>query len=101
MTTAFAAGLEAIYGGNLHIIHSFSPDSANAKGVALVINKKQANFKGVSSRIIIQGRAMIVTIPWHRNKTVTILNVYAPNEARENRIFWGGYKDCSPGATYT
>ncbi|KII84252.1 hypothetical protein PLICRDRAFT_73789, partial [Plicaturopsis crispa FD-325 SS-3] len=41
---------------------------------------------------IIPGRAMLITVPWHATLTLTILNIYAPNSAAENRQFWSDLK---------
>ena len=53
-----------------------------------MLNKKLTNIKGVKQQNIIPGRAMLITLPWHSDLSLTILNVYAPNAHNENQIFW-------------
>ncbi|KAL6299923.1 Endonuclease/exonuclease/phosphatase [Sparassis latifolia] len=40
------------------------------------------------TRTLIPGQAILLTVPWHNNRTLTILNIYAPNIAMENKEFW-------------
>lgn len=93
MTAEFADALAKIYGKTLHIIHSYDANRPNAQGVAIVINKERTNYKGTTYHNLIPGRALLVKIPWHRNKTVTILNIYAPNDGRENARFWADLEE--------
>ncbi|EIN10348.1 hypothetical protein PUNSTDRAFT_65244, partial [Punctularia strigosozonata HHB-11173 SS5] len=37
---------------------------------------------------IVPGRAIFVSLPWHNEKTLHTLGVYAPNDPEENRTFW-------------
>ncbi|EIN07781.1 hypothetical protein PUNSTDRAFT_18435, partial [Punctularia strigosozonata HHB-11173 SS5] len=41
---------------------------------------------------VIPGRAVMLRIPWHSDQELTILGVYAPNEAKENSEFWRNLK---------
>ena len=38
--------------------------------------------------MLIPGRALLAKIPWHDDSQIKILNVYAPNDAKENENFW-------------
>ncbi|KAJ7072445.1 Endonuclease/exonuclease/phosphatase, partial [Mycena amicta] len=69
-----------------------SPDPENptgAKGVAVVLNRELTNIEGVRVKYLIPGRAILVSIPWHKKASITILAIYAPAEsAREKEEFW-------------
>jgi len=77
----------------LKIINSSDPAHPNAKGVAIVINKYKLPWKEASHIEIEQGRALILTIPWHRKSKINILTVYAPNDYNENETFWKSIED--------
>jgi len=72
----------------LHILNSSDPEHPNAKGVALVLNKQKTAWKEASTKIIEQGRAILLTIPWQKVSILNILAIYAPNGATENANFW-------------
>src|ERR1700691_2507183 len=60
----------------------------NAQGVTIVLNREMTNIHDVKQQDVIPGRAMLLTLPWHSDLTLTILNVYAPNAHSENQQFW-------------
>ncbi|KJA26902.1 hypothetical protein HYPSUDRAFT_132204, partial [Hypholoma sublateritium FD-334 SS-4] len=73
----------------MHIITSADPVSPNATGgVTIVINKDLANTTGTQVYEIVPGRALMISVPWHRDKTITVLSVYAPTNNQESTIFW-------------
>jgi len=72
----------------LHILNSSDPEHPNAKGVALVLNKQKTAWKEASTKIIEQGRAILLTLPWQKVSILNILAVYAPNGVTENANFW-------------
>ncbi|KIJ59328.1 hypothetical protein HYDPIDRAFT_140820, partial [Hydnomerulius pinastri MD-312] len=67
---------------------SIDPSHPNAKGVAIVINKHITNTSGIKLVELVPGRALLATIPWHREEHLNVLNVYAPNEPATNETFW-------------
>ncbi len=69
------------------MIWSSDPDQANAKGVAVVINKELMRTNGIESTELIPGRALWFTIPWHKDRKLSLMIVYAPNEVSANRTF--------------
>ncbi|EPT00219.1 hypothetical protein FOMPIDRAFT_1030516 [Fomitopsis schrenkii] len=78
-----------LYGRRIHLVNS--PDSNNPtarRGVAIILNRELVDTSNVRSTVIVPGRAMIVTTNWHASRTITALNVYAPNGAPENAAFW-------------
>jgi exonuclease III len=87
LTQEHVDGLHTLFGKRLQIHFSQGPN-INAQGVAIVLNKELTNIKGVDQQNIIPGRAMLITLPWHSNLSLTILNIYAPNAPSENQTFW-------------
>lgn len=87
LTQEHVDNLHSIFGKRLQIHFSQGPN-ANAQGVAFVLNREQTNIHDIKQHDIIPGRAMLITIPWHSNLNLTILNIYAPNAHTENRAFW-------------
>ncbi|KAK0459911.1 Endonuclease/exonuclease/phosphatase [Armillaria novae-zelandiae] len=78
-----------VFGKLLHIEHSQTPDNPNAKGVAIVLNKRQTNYQNLKQWEVIPGQALQIQIEWHRGKPLTILGIYAPNESGAvNASFW-------------
>lgn len=86
---ARVATLTRIFGNSMEILFSADPvNSTGAKGVAIVINKRILKDCKPTVKQIVPGRAILVTIPWSEDRTLKILNVYAPNDAAENAAFW-------------
>jgi ribonuclease HI/exonuclease III len=82
--------IESLFERRLRVYASEDPDNTNARGVAIVLNKKlvdvrQANL-GVTE--IIPGRALLLEIVWHNERRLSILGIYAPNDLAENALFW-------------
>ena len=80
--------LHCQYHQRLHIIHSGNPTQPNACGVAFVVNKHLVAWREVSHRIIIPGRAILLTTRQYAEKHTSLLNVYAPNDHTCNGQFW-------------
>jgi exonuclease III len=78
------------------IISSIDPNHTNAAGVAFVLNKKLANTEGIIKQNMAAGRALQITIPWRKDIKLTLLNIYAPNNATENETFWNDLKNKIP-----
>ncbi|KAI4517378.1 DNase I-like protein, partial [Schizophyllum commune Loenen D] len=77
------------FGKRLKLYNSPNPESPCAKeGVTIVLNKERTNIQDVQFRVIIPGRAVMLSTVWHANSTFTYLAVYAPNNRRENERFW-------------
>ena len=68
-----------------------SSDSENPRGsagVAFLINKALLAPISVKTHVLKQGRAIMMRIKWSDNNEVTIVNIYAPNNVREQPTFW-------------
>ncbi|KAK0502754.1 hypothetical protein EDD18DRAFT_1063888 [Armillaria luteobubalina] len=78
-----------VFGKLLHIEHSEMQDNPNAKGVAIVLNKRLTNYQNIKRWEIVPGQALQIQIEWHQGKPLTILGIYAPNESGTiNAGFW-------------
>jgi exonuclease III len=76
----------------VRIVHSSDTGAPNSKGVAVVLNRETTNANGTTHHDLIPGRALLVSIPWHTNKTPNILAVYAPNDHAESAQMWKDLK---------
>ncbi|KJA27412.1 hypothetical protein HYPSUDRAFT_74910 [Hypholoma sublateritium FD-334 SS-4] len=88
LTATAATELNDRFSNRMHIITSPNPTHPNANGVTIVVNKNLANSANIITHNLIPGRALMTTIPWHRDKSLTVLNIYAPNNHQENARFW-------------
>ena len=53
----------------LHIVHSADPNDPSATGgVSVAIHKSMVDTKGITHRVVIPGRAILVEIPWSGNE---------------------------------
>ena len=78
-----------LYGRWLRVHHSADPNNpTGARGVAVVLNREIVDIANVVATEVIPGRAILVRLRWHREKTLTVLNVYAPNATTKNTVFW-------------
>ena len=88
LTDDLAANVRSSFETKLSLLYSPLPETRNAAGVAFVFNKGLINTGGIVCQEIIPGRAMLAKIPWHGDRTIKILNVYAPNDTKCNESFW-------------
>lgn len=87
MTDAMAGNLNTLFERRLRIIHS-QGQNPNAAGVAFVVNRDITNADQAVATEVTPGRAMSITLPWHGDQKLTVLNVYAPNQPTTNGEFW-------------
>ncbi|KIJ36338.1 hypothetical protein M422DRAFT_261293 [Sphaerobolus stellatus SS14] len=88
ISTAELRRLEDTFSGRLQILSSIDNDNPNSKGVAFLLNKQLTAWKEAQGIEIIPGRALLLCLPWHDDKTLNILNIYAPNTSTENQTLW-------------
>ncbi|OJT08742.1 Transposon TX1 uncharacterized 149 kDa protein [Trametes pubescens] len=90
--------LNKVFERNMEVLHSPDPaNSTGARGVAFAINKRVLKEYKPILRIIIPGRAILLTIQWSVDRTLKILNVYAPNDMPANAAFWQTLKETNMG----
>ena len=87
LTEEIVDDIHNLYGTRMKILFS-QGDNHRAAGVAFVLNKNLAIHRGTIIHDIIPGRALLISIPWHANLMLTILNIYAPNAPSDNEKFW-------------
>ena len=81
--------IESLFGHCLHLTYSKPTDDPTAQaGVAIIINKELMTPTEVSTTELIPGRALAVTIKWHNDQLLTVVNVYAPNSPYAHAPFW-------------
>ncbi|KAF9492426.1 DNase I-like protein, partial [Pleurotus eryngii] len=81
--------VENIFGRRLHIVASTDSENPSQRaGIALVLNKSFVNVSTETTKVIHEGRAILTSINWGAEKTLTVLAVYAPNLLEENVEFW-------------
>ncbi|KAJ7626873.1 Endonuclease/exonuclease/phosphatase, partial [Roridomyces roridus] len=73
----------------MEIYHTSCPDNPSTKGVAIIINKELLSVQDIEEMCLIPGRALMLKIPWHMKRVITVLGVYAPADSgEENAKFW-------------
>lgn len=81
--------IESLYSRRLKVINSRDPfRPGNSAGVAFILNKEIINTTETEITEIIPGRALVMSIKWHNNERITILNTYAPNNPTKHPEFW-------------
>ena len=84
--------LEAIndlFKATMHVVATPDPENPTAaRGVAVALNKRLIQTDSIEAREIVPGRALEVRLQWTREKKLTLLAVYAPNDMAENAQFW-------------
>ena len=88
-TAVQTANLNELF-GELMTVH-VSPDPANpsaARGVAFALNRRVIKDDTVVVRERVPGRAIELELTRRRGSKLTILNIYAPNDPRDNAAFW-------------
>lgn len=93
LTSDFVEEIHTLFGKRIHVIWSSDPDQPNAKGVTVVINKELMRTNGIESTELIPGHALWFTIPWHKDRKLSLMIVYAPNEVSANKMFWCDLKE--------
>ena len=73
---------------SLHVIASADPENQASKGVALVINKRLLGARDIDHYELCPGRALLISIPWHLQERINVLNIYTPNDPTSNAALW-------------
>ncbi|KAF6742766.1 Endonuclease/exonuclease/phosphatase, partial [Ephemerocybe angulata] len=74
----------------MRIFNTADPNNARGRGgVALALNIHKTKWKNASDKVIVPGRALLVTLEWGDTTTLRILAVYAPSgDDGSNKAFW-------------
>jgi exonuclease III len=85
--------LNTIFEKDWQIISSIDPNNPNARGVAIVLNKRLTSNIGVVKKEIIPGRALQIIMPWRKELKLSVLAIYAPNDGSNNESFWAEIRE--------
>ncbi|KAK6974475.1 Endonuclease/exonuclease/phosphatase, partial [Favolaschia claudopus] len=86
--------IEKIYERRIRIFNSIDIETPNKGGIAVVLNRELTNIDGVTVHRLIPGRAILLIIPWHKKRTLTVLAGYAPADSpAENKVYWDTLTD--------
>ena len=81
--------IERRFRNSLQIYHSADPDEPGIRnGVSFAINKRLIKPTNVRTRTIMDGRVMIIELPWNGEDTLRVMNVYAPAKNKKKAEFW-------------
>ncbi|KAH9858433.1 Endonuclease/exonuclease/phosphatase, partial [Lenzites betulinus] len=81
--------LNDLFGDRLLFLTSPDPTSPLAAGgVAFVVNRRMITTTPPTMHVLTPGRAAILTIQWTAARQLLLLNVYPPNRACDNAVFW-------------
>ena len=89
LTDDAVAQIHTLYGWRLRIIHSAAPTNPSAvQGVAFALNRELVDIANIEVAELVPGRALMIKLHWHADRSLTLLNVYAPNTNEEQIRFW-------------
>ena len=89
LTAERVEALNNIFASTLHVLSSPDPtNQTGARGVAFVLNKRLVGETEYLHNEIVPGRAILLNLQWRNNQPLKILNVYAPNNPRDNEDLW-------------
>ncbi|KAJ7148028.1 Endonuclease/exonuclease/phosphatase, partial [Mycena crocata] len=80
--------IESLYARCIRLEFTKDPQTANAKGVALVLNKNMIKTNAIRTREMIPGRVIVLEMTNVDGKPFSVLGIYAPNPPGENAVFW-------------
>lgn len=81
--------LQRQFRNSLHFFHSADPNEPGGRNrVTMILNKSFIKLADVSTMTLIEGRVMIIRIPWNGEDTLRIMNVYALVKNTDKAAFW-------------
>ncbi|EPQ60412.1 DNase I-like protein, partial [Gloeophyllum trabeum ATCC 11539] len=81
--------IQDLYGRRIQVYNTADSERPTASvGLAFVLNCEITNTSNVTVKELILGGALLLTTTWHNIDTISILNIYAPNDYGEQRDFW-------------
>ncbi|OJT13721.1 Transposon TX1 uncharacterized 149 kDa protein [Trametes pubescens] len=90
--------LNDLFGRHMHVLYSALPDRATgACGVAFAINKRFVDPEKCVLKVVVEGRAISLTLPWATDRVLRMLNVYGPNVPAQNADFWTTIRQANVG----
>lgn len=80
--------LNKTYKPKYNFVHTYNRENTGSKGIVIIVNRQNLPNSIQDVREIIHGRAITALIKWRDKTCLSILAVYAPNDARDNKEFW-------------
>ena len=81
--------IEELFQQRLRIFASGDLENPTGKGgVAITLNREIVDAAAATETVVIEGRAISVSIPLKQGAQLTILGVYAPNDPIQNEYLW-------------
>ena len=81
--------IESCFGKSFNLFYSSDPEEPRTKnGVAIIINKALIPAGDVLLHDLVPGRAIMIQLKWPDNNQLSIINIYAPVNRREQPEFW-------------
>ncbi|KAJ6506686.1 Endonuclease/exonuclease/phosphatase [Mycena sanguinolenta] len=78
-----------IYQSWFKLLFSSHPENPTATaGVGFILNKKLIDTEHVLTYDLVPGRAIMISVPWHKGEVLTVLNIYAHNKPHEQNDLW-------------
>lgn len=89
LTDSHEQQIQDLFSRRLLVLNSSDPTcSGSSAGIMFILNREIINTTKVQMTILIPGRAAALTIQWHNERMLTILNVYTPNNMGKHPDFW-------------
>ncbi|KAG2336054.1 hypothetical protein BDR05DRAFT_831549, partial [Suillus weaverae] len=93
LTIEHKTQIDTLFSRHLKVLNTSDPlHPGSSASIAFVLKKELKNSSNATMEVLIPGQAAILSINWHNNKTIRILNVYAPINANEHHKFWNKIK---------
>ncbi|TFK54348.1 hypothetical protein OE88DRAFT_1711212 [Heliocybe sulcata] len=94
LTPPLVDDIHNLFGRRLLVINSPNPTNpTSSAGVAFVLNREVTSISDLQIREIIPGHALLLTTSWHNSTSLSVLNVYAPNDYHQQAAFWETLED--------
>ncbi len=89
LTSERVDALNETFGATMRVLACLDCENqTGARGVAFAVNKRLVDAESAKLKEVKPGRVALLTVPWTRGKTLRVMNVYAPNEMKENAALW-------------
>ncbi|KAA1476633.1 DNase I-like protein, partial [Dentipellis sp. KUC8613] len=94
LDTPHLSQIDALYARRLRVFNTSDPNHpGGAAGTALVLNRALIDTSTCRATTLIPGRALALTLKWHGDENITMISIYAPNDASLHQEFWTNVTD--------
>ncbi|TFK51632.1 DNase I-like protein [Heliocybe sulcata] len=89
LTPTLVDDIHNLFGHCLLIFNSSDPNNpTSSAGVAFILNREVMSTSHSKVHEIIPSQALLLTTTWHNSASLSVLNVYAPNDYHQQTSFW-------------